>query len=80
MPELDLKTTLWFVRGACAERNDREPGFTDDLLQYSLRVHGTVWAFLKGQRSLDASCDDFTCTVAHEAARIWGWPGQHIKG
>jgi hypothetical protein len=71
---MELNHLRMFVRGACAERMDREPNFCPDPRDFAARTLEVVWAYLEGRKTLDGSCSDFECWLAHEAAKVFGWP------
>lgn len=69
---MQLKHVEWFVRGACQEREERDPGFTNDLHQFTMSTLTVVWRYLRMQQRLDGTCSDFDCHVALEAEKVFG--------
>lgn len=71
---MELKHVQLFVIGACQQREAQSPGFCDDLTRFTQATVEVVWAYLQGRKTLDGSCSDFDCWLAHEAAKVFGWP------
>jgi hypothetical protein len=72
------KHVRYFVAGAMTEyylRTGRGSEISTNTYEFNLLdVTNTVIRYLAGTKTLDGSCSDFECSIAHEAAKIWGWP------
>lgn len=73
---IDLQHVEFFVRGACQLRWEADPGFCADLGDFTRRTFAVVWRYLQGRQTLDGSCSDYDCWLAHEAAKVFGWPNR----
>lgn len=70
-----MQNTLRWVFGYCYLWNQQAKQFDFNSVEYTRyvhRVHTTIWRYLHGQQSLDASCSDLECTGALEARRVFG--------
>lgn len=71
MPELKLLS--WFVTGAVAEYFQRTSMNLDskEFENYCHRATDTVWRYLRGTKTLDGTCSDLECSVAHLAEKLF---------
>ena len=75
-----IKHTWRWVTGACIEWNNQVQQFADissaAFLDFRHRVHHVVYRYLRGQQTLDGTCSDLECTLALEAAQVFGLYGE----
>ena len=70
-----LNHTLRWVFGYCWCYNMAHQQFDANSHQFHdwmHRVHNTIWRYLHGKQTLDASCSDLECTMALEARALFG--------
>lgn len=72
-----LKYTYLFVLGACVEWNWQTKQFNDtnsrEFMDFVARTHTVVFRYLRQQQTLDGSCSDLECALAHNARHAFGW-------
>lgn len=71
---LYLRYVQFFVHGALLSvyYNPEPSGVSHSVSEERVRhVSGKVWNYLQGTQILDASCDDVTCSIAHEAEKAF---------
>ena len=71
-----IKQVRRWVLGACTEWNEQMRQFADlagaEFRAFIERTTNTVLRYIRGQQTLDGSCSDLECTLAHEARRLFG--------
>jgi hypothetical protein len=71
LPHVDQKLVHWFVLGACVEYNEHTKLDKKDFEEYVRYCMNVVWKYLHGTQTLDGSCTDALCDLAHQALYVF---------